>query len=101
VTRYPTKLSLQDFGMFDLSGNTISSPNSPEQISLVPELKFPSNPHDFRADLTPIPTETKIFTVMVSESRQVIGYLITKSKFVASAYGDRQLFFRHHRFRDS
>jgi hypothetical protein len=101
VTRYPTKLSLQDFGIFDRSGNTISSPNSPEQISLVPELQFASNPHDFRTDLTPIPAETTIFTVMVSESRQVIGHLITKSKFVASAYGDRQLFFRHHRFRDA
>jgi hypothetical protein len=101
VTRYPTKLSLQDFGMFDRSGDAINSPNSPEQISLVPELQFASNPHDFRADLTPLSAETKIFTVMVSESRHVIGHLVTKSKFVASAYGDRQLFFRHHRFRDA
>ena len=100
VTRYPTKLSLQDFGTFDQAGNAINSPNSPAQISLVPEIQFASDPHDFRTDLTPIPAGTKLFTVMVSDSHQRIGHLITKSKFVASAYGDRQLFFRHHRFRD-
>jgi hypothetical protein len=101
VTRYPTKLSLQDFGMFDRSGAAITSPHSPEQISLVPELQFASNPHDFRTDLTPITVDNKIFTVMVSDSNKVIGHLVSKSKFLASAYGDRQLFFRHHRFQDA
>jgi hypothetical protein len=101
VTRYPTKLSLQDFGMFDRSGNTISKPASPVQISLVPALQFASNPHDFRLDLATIPVGTKIFTVKCSDSGQVIGQLKTKSEFVASAYGDSQLFFRHHRFQDT
>jgi hypothetical protein len=101
VTRYPTKLSLQDFGMFDRAGHAINSPNSPEQVSLVSELHFASSPHDFRKDLTPIPPDTKIFTVMVSGSSQIIGHLVTKSNFVASVYGDSQLFFRHHRFRDA
>lgn len=101
VTRYPTKLSLQDFGLFDRTGQAIATPNSPAQISLVPELQFVNTPHDFRQDLTPLPVETKLFTVTVSESGQVIGHLVTKSKFVASAYGDSQLFFRHQRFRNT
>jgi hypothetical protein len=101
VTRYPTKLSLQDFGVFDRSGAAVTTPKSPEQISLMPELQFANDPHDFRTDLTPLPADSKIFTVMVNDSQQIIGHLVTKSKFVASAYGDRQLFFRHHRFQDA
>lgn len=101
VSRYPTKLSLADFGLFDRAGHAVTGSKSPEQISLVPELQFASTPHDFRQDLTPLPVETKLFTVIVSEFNEVIGHLVTKSKFVASAYGDRQLFFRHQRFRDA
>jgi hypothetical protein len=101
VTRYPTKLSLQDFGMFDRSGNAVSKPASPVQISLVPALQFANNPHDFRSDLATISVGTKLFNVKCSDSGQVIGQLATKSEFVASAYGDSQLFFRHHRFQDT
>jgi hypothetical protein len=101
VTRYPTKLSLQDFGMFDRDGVAAPQPSAPEQISLLPELQFASTPHDFRSDLATVSPGTKLFTISVSDSGQVIGYLATKTKFVASAYGDSQLFFRHHRFRDA
>jgi hypothetical protein len=101
VTSYPTKLSLQDFGAFDRTGQTIEQPQSPEQIFLVPSLQFASTPHDFRTDLLSINSGTTIFTVHANNpATPAIGQLTTNSAFLSSAYGDSRLFFRHRRFND-
>jgi hypothetical protein len=118
VTRYPTKLYLEDIGKFDQYGQVESKPHYPSQLFLVPnsEIKFSEDPHDFRKDLTTIPSGTQLFSIYAVDSQknddkligkpeyrqkaQIIGNLITTSEFVSSFYGDSQLFFRHQRFQN-
>ncbi|MDJ0575349.1 MAG: hypothetical protein QNJ65_09325 [Xenococcaceae cyanobacterium MO_234.B1] len=118
VTRYPTKISLKNLGVIDQLGNPVKVSHYPEQIFLVPtsDIQFPESPHDFRDDLETIPSGTVLFSLYAVESKegenhllnqsesrqqaQRIGRIETTSKFVTSAYGDRQLFFRHQRFRN-
>ena len=119
VTRYPTKISLQDLGSVDQQGRPILTPHYPEQVFLTPNPNVQFSEHsntDFRNDLTSIPAGTLLFSVYaidpsiiesemssVSDCRnhaRHIGDIITTSEFVSSFYGDSQLFFRHHRFRD-
>jgi hypothetical protein len=123
VTRYPTKLYLQDFGAIEQNGSQENSPYYPYQIFLVPNgnLIFSETPHDFRQDLATISPGTRLFSVEAvdpgkigdteaqgdtqsidqpgyRDKAQLIGYIETTSEFIASYYGDSQLFFRHQRF---
>jgi hypothetical protein len=121
VTRYPTKLDLKALALFDQQGQAEPNPQYPEQVFLVPNpaLQFPETPdHDFREDLATIPAGTTLFSVYAAlpnpnptpvtdaegqtrrQQAQQIGEIKTTSEFVASAYGDSQLFFRHQRFRN-
>ncbi len=119
VTRYPTKLYLEDFAKLNQQEQSESKPHYPSQIFLAPnpQLKFPATPpHDFRDDLKTIPSNTKLFTVFAVDPAKVgdelidrpeyrqqaqeIGYIETTSEFIASSFGDSQLFFRHQRFRN-
>jgi hypothetical protein len=119
VTKYPTKLYLQDLAETDQYGRTESHPHYPSQVFLVPnpEVQFPeSPPHDFRSDLEAIAPRTMLFSVYANDPQkvgdelmdrpeyrqqaQLIGHIETTSEFVTSSYGDSQLFFRHQRFRD-
>lgn len=122
VSRYPTKLSLQDLSETDQHGQTQLTPRYPAQIFLVPNpsIQFPdSPPHDFRDDLATIAPGTQLFSIYGIDSSleekvapngldqpasrqnaQWIGSIETTSEFVCSAYGDSQLFFRHQRFRN-
>jgi hypothetical protein len=119
VTKYPTKLFLEDMSEVNQLGQVERKPYYPTQLFLVPnpEIQFPETPHDFRKDLLTIPSGTQLFSVYAidpqnvddktlrkSEYRQKaqqIGQLITSSEFVSSFYGDSQLFFRHQRFKNS
>ena len=123
VTRFPTKLYLQDMAKIDQHGNLENQPYYPYQIFLVPnpQLKFPeSPPHDFRDDLASIPSRSLLFNVYgvipetlsndsnqiskqvdqpnYREKAEIIGTIETQSEFVNSQYGDNLLFFRHQRF---
>ena len=123
VSKYPTKLYLQDLAEIDRQGERESKPYYPYQIFLVPnpQIQFPSTPHDFRDDLATIPAHTSLFSVYAvtpeqvgdktarravstidksgyRQKAQLIGQLETTSQFVASFYGDSLLFFRHQRF---
>jgi hypothetical protein len=118
VTKYPTKLSLEDMSEFDQHGKPVAKKYHPAQLYLVPNstLGFSEMPHDFRTDMAKIPIGTAIFEVFgvdpeqadeklmgqpeYRDRAQLIGHLVTTSDFVASSYGDSQLFFRHQRFRD-
>lgn len=119
VTRYPTKLYLENLAQFDRRGERETKPYYPRQIYLVPnpQLQFPETPpHDFRSDLATIAAETLLFSVYgvdpakISDSEigepeyrsqaEIIGQIETTSNFIASSYGDSQLFFRHQRFRN-
>ena len=119
VTRYPTKLSLKDWGSVDQLGNPVANPHYPAQIFLVPntEIHFPEMPpHDFRNDVAQIPSGISLFSVYAVDPKKIkedaiqpsnlrqqaqcIGHIETTSEFVASFYGDSQLFFRHQRFKN-
>jgi hypothetical protein len=121
VSKYPTKLFLQDLSKIDQDGQPQPEPRYPAQIFLVPNpaVQFPdSPPHDFRDDLATIAPGTQLFSVYaignaegetmtdeldqsgMRQNAQWIGSIETTSEFVCSAYGDSQLFFRHQRFRN-
>jgi hypothetical protein len=121
VSRFPTKLYLEGLGQVDQQGHLEPHPHYPTQIFLVPnpELHFPEQPgHDFRVDLATIPAGTSLFSVYAvdpasedspngaldpaayRQKAQLIGQIETTSEFIASAYGDSQLFFRHQRFQN-
>lgn len=118
VSRYPTKLSMEDCSRIDQNGEAVASPHAPEQIFLVPTpaVQQSEQPHDFREDMVTIPVGTTVFDVYgvdphtiagdatttegYRQQAQLIGHIATDSEFVASFYGDSQLFFRHQRFRN-
>jgi hypothetical protein len=119
VSKFPTKLWLQDFGEVNQHGQLETHLHHPYQIFLVPNpaIQFPvSPPHDFRHDLATVAPGTSLFLVygvepskvedrLIGKPRhrqnaQLIGQIETTSEFVASDYGDRRLFFRHQRFRN-
>ena len=118
VSRFPTKLYLEDLGKIDQTGQSIRNPHFPTQLFLAPTeaVQFSESPHDFREDLMGIPAETTIFSVYAvdpvktpgdmtnhadyRQQAQLIGHIQTQSEFVASFYGDSQLFFRHQRFQN-
>lgn len=123
VTRFPTKLYLQDMAEIDQNGQPETNPHYPYQIFLVPnsDHQFSSRPHDFREDLATLKSGTRLFSVLAvdpgrtgdteaieaiatidsptyRQQAKLIGYIELTSEFVASAYGDSRLFFRHQRF---
>jgi hypothetical protein len=116
VTRYPTKLSLMNLASVDERGIAQDAPLAPEQIFLTPNplIGFSESPHDFREDLSTLPVDSLLFTVLApkpgrlgeasitqSSNRDLaepIGEIRMSSRFVSSFYGDSQLFFRHQRF---
>ena len=119
VTRFPTKLYLEEFGQVDQRGQKVATPHYPTQIFLEPSqaVQCPASPpHDFRDDLAKIPAGTELFSVYAADpvkvqgdatnnpdyrqQAQLIGHIQTTSEFVSSFYGDSQLFFRHQRFRN-
>lgn len=122
VSKYPTRLSLEDLSETDQQGQPQPSPRYPAQVFLVanPAVQFPDKPpHDFRDDLATIAPGTQLFSVYAIDERtaaagspdlldrpdsrqqaQRIGAIETTSEFVCSAYGDSHLFFRHQRFRN-
>jgi hypothetical protein len=119
VTRYPTKLYLENLAQFNQNGVREPKPYYPRQIYLVPnpQVQFPATPpHDFRSDLATIATGTLLFSVYGVDAAkisdrsigqpeyrsqaEIIGQIATNSEFIASSYGDSQLFFRHQRFRN-
>ncbi|WP_373525171.1 hypothetical protein [Nostoc sp.] len=115
VTKYPTKLYLEDLGEIEQHGQKESKAYYPAQVFLVPNsnIHFPeSPPHDFRNDLATIPAGTSLYSIYgVSpeevmdktdnrQKAQIIGHIETTSEFISSFYGDSQLFFRHQRFRN-
>jgi len=60
-----------------------------------------NSPNDFREDLAKLPAGVTLYEVYASESMEGelvhVGKMVLKTQFVASEYGDQQLFFRHRR----
>jgi len=112
VSRYPTKISLGDFARIDQTGQAVAAPHAPVQIFWVPTaaVQGSEQPHDFRQAVAKLPAGTTVFDLYgvdptasgstdPRQQAQLMGQIHTDSEFVASFYGDSQLFFRHQRFR--
>jgi len=81
----------------------VVAPNTlcPSQIIFRPIADFGGSglEDDFRKDLAKIPPGTVLYYLKAvgvpGENEELIGQLVTESRFVASDYGDKKLFFSH------
>lgn len=112
VSSRPTQISVNGFADFDQFGQAVDTPKQPWQLYFSPAegLAFPSEAHDFRNDFLNLKKGTLIYKIYASDDEGVdyteineerrrgaiyIGDIITTSRFVASDYGDRLIFFKH------
>ena len=120
VSLKPTLLLLNDMAEVTQAGATVAKPKAPTQIYFVPrpELRnrFASTAHDFRTDLLTLNAGTKVYdlyatsmeiktSIIPSISRNYatqrrssavkIGEMELTSAFIASAFGDNGVFFKH------
>ncbi|KHO66460.1 peroxidase family protein [Pseudomonas flexibilis] len=125
VTLKPTLLRVDDMAKVKQDGSAVSSPKAPTQIYFVPRAevksRFASTPHDFREDLLSIEEGTKVYDVYATSteiktsifpslnqryanerrsSARKIGEIELASPFIASAFGDTGVFFKHQRHED-
>ena len=107
-----------DLGVFGHDGNGVAAvlarvvdsfsraaDKAPHQIFFIPTTEVKSVPRassstvDFRHDLAKIPSGTKIYEIVATESATApfvrVGQVVTRSEVVASKYGDEKLFFKH------
>ena len=125
VSTKPTLLRLEDMAKVSQAGVAVSQPKAPTQIYFVPRTevknRFATAPHDFREDLLALTEGTKLYDVYATSmeiktsilpsisrsyanqrraSARKIGELQLASAFVASAFGDNGVFFKHQRHED-
>ncbi|HLA31977.1 MAG TPA: peroxidase family protein, partial [Pseudomonas sp.] len=125
VSLKPTLLLPNDMAEVTQTGAVVQTPKAPTQLYFVPrsELRnrFASEAHDFRTDLQTLTAGTKVYdlyatsmeiknSIFPSISRSYaaqrrssavkIGELELTSAFIASAFGDSGVFFKHQRSED-
>lgn len=95
-------LPLLQASQTESNGKIEGDPRCPYQIIFKPTgavLAGRALENDFRKDLAHVPPGTELYEISVKQSasaeEEKIGVLVTQSGFVASAYGDTQLFFQH------
>lgn len=125
VSRYPRRLAVSDFAAFRQDGTRETKPVAPFQIFFRPLLGAESAAKEnsvsggFREQLDQAPVDAKVYEVLAASFSDyghppeeilelgnketdaraaVIGHLTLKSIFLASAYGDDWLFFKHQGF---
>lgn len=118
VSKYPEELVASDMAALNSRGEKIKDAVAPRQLFFVPSagLTFPHDAHDVRDDFVNIPEGTTVYQIhaapekyntfdystytpddvaaFVKESNHVAD-VVTTSEFVASAFGDDGMFFRH------
>jgi hypothetical protein len=125
VSLKPTLLRVDDMAEVTQTGQAVTSVKAPTQIYFVPkpELRglFSSAAHDFRSDLATLAAGTKLYdvyatsmeiktSILPSLNRSYaqqrrnnavkIGEMELTSPFIASAFGDHGVFFKHQRHED-
>lgn len=102
----PTELNINGITQVNSSGEVVESENIKNVYQIVfrpnPELAIASDTQrDFREELAEIPSGSTLYSVFTrrheSSDLKKVGYLVTRSEFVASRYGDEKLFFQHQR----
>lgn len=102
----PTELNVNGIARVNSSGELVKN----ENIKNVYQIVFRPNPalaiasdtqKDFREELSQIPSGSTLYSVFTrrhaGSNLVKVGYLVTRSEFVASRYGDENLFFQHQR----
>lgn len=96
----PNHLSLEHMASTTLGGTWNRYPSAPSALEFLPIYKTygSQGPGDFRELLGQIPVETPLFEIYggFGDDFSPIGYVFLESPFIASQYGDEELFFRHH-----
>jgi hypothetical protein len=96
-------LPLQKHAEIESNGNVETRPRAPYGIVFKPNKAIgwsSQTPFDFRTHLADVPVGSPLYTIAVRGTpdgpEQTIGQLVADSQFVASQYGDSELFFQHH-----
>ena len=125
VSLKPTQLRVDHLAKVTQGGQSVSSVKAPTQVYFVPRAEvrslFSTAAHDFRNDLLGLNTGTTLYDVYATSmdvktsilpstnrnyaqqrrnSAVKIGELELTSPFIASAFGDSGVFFRHQRNED-
>ncbi|RYZ86562.1 MAG: hypothetical protein EOP06_14280 [Proteobacteria bacterium] len=118
ASRYPEELMITEMASTDSKGVKSDVVTSPRQIFFVPsgDVVAASNEHDVRKDFLSIPSGTAVYKVYAApasaqsfdyseysdekaieflKSSDHIANIVTTSEFLASAFGDDGIFFRH------
>jgi hypothetical protein len=99
----PLHVPMGQLARVDRYGVAVESPSSLAQLVLAPTRDAqidPASTSDFRLELARIPEGSTLYEVWAYDSSSSlvhVGKLVTRSRFVASEYGDYQLFFQHQR----
>jgi hypothetical protein len=96
-------LPLDHLAAIDADGSVVKNPRAPARLVFVPAFSGfrPDENVDFREQFSRIAPMTRLYDVFASDSLTDdtelvrIGHVITESPFVASRFGDEQLFFQH------
>ncbi len=106
VKKPPTELNVDGITKVYSNGKNVSADKVKPVYQIVlrpnPKLAIPSDSeYDFRDELAAVPENSVIYTVFTRETKEAelkkVGRLVTRSPFVATAYGDKSLFFQHQR----
>lgn len=100
---YSVYLPLHDSAGQNLDGSTVATPVVPDRVELHPtgdvHLTSALKP-DWRIELRELPADTVLFELRIAASiddqAEPYGRVVLERPFVASPYGDEQLFFQHH-----
>ena len=100
AVKNPLHLSVDHLSYRRTDGSQEKETLSPYQLFFIPiqtNIIAENSTLDFRKSLADIPIGTHLYRVESSQGRAVIhiGDLYTTSEFIASEYGDCQLFFQH------
>lgn len=118
ASKYPEELLVDDMAKIQVDGVTVAKPQAPRQIFFVPAegLNVSSAEHDVRKDFLAIPKGKILYKVYAASKKydqfdyeryreedvasfvkeaEYVGDIVTTSEFLASEFGDTELFFRH------
>lgn len=102
----PTELHIDHLTLIEKNGTTVPAEKviPVYQIVMMPNHALdidPNTQNDFRDELGKIPDNSLLYTLYARHTKTdellKVGTLVTRSRFISSAYGDERIFFQHYR----
>lgn len=93
VTPTPTVLSVASLATVERDGRAVAEPRAPRRLRFTPTGELSTAGRDVREALAALPVGAVLYRV--EDDDGPIAELVTRSPFVASSFGDRQLHFAH------